>query len=68
MTTTNASQVADICRQLDGIPLAIELASASRRLLSLEQINARLADRFALLVSGQRLGDVLHHQTLRAMH
>ncbi len=66
LTTDNAVVVAEICRRLDGIPLAIELASARIRVLSLEQISTRLEDRFSLLVSGQRIGQAPHHHTLRA--
>ena len=66
LTQENAAQVVDICRRLDGIPLAIELASTRVRVISLEQIAARLADRFALLVAGPQVGQVPHHQTLRA--
>lgn len=66
LTEQNAQLVVDICRRLDGIPLAIELASARVRVLSLEQIDARLEDRFSLLVSTQRVNDAPHHQTLRA--
>lgn len=66
VTSDNAAVVIDICRRLDGIPLAIELATARIRILSLEQISARLADRFSLLVSGQRIGQVPHHHTLHA--
>ena len=66
LTQENAAQVVDICRRLDGIPLAIELASVRVRVISLEQIAARLADRFALLVAGPQVGQVPHHQTLRA--
>lgn len=43
-----------ICRALDGLPLAIELAAARVRVLSVEQIGARLGDRFALLTAGDR--------------
>ena len=61
----NAATVAQICQQLDGLPLAIELAAARVRLLPVEGIAARLDDRFGLLVSGPRT--VLpRHQTLRA--
>jgi non-specific serine/threonine protein kinase len=49
VTTDNASTVADVCRRLDGIPLAIELAAARLKVLSIEQINSRLDDRFRLL-------------------
>jgi predicted ATPase len=52
----NAEAVAAICRALDGLPLAIELAAARVRVLSVEQIRARLDDRFALLAEGDRAG------------
>jgi predicted ATPase/DNA-binding SARP family transcriptional activator len=54
-----------MCRHLDGLPLAIELAAARARMLSLAEIEARLADLFGLLRSSQRLADP-RHQTLRA--
>ncbi|AWK76273.1 hypothetical protein CBI38_32945 (plasmid) [Rhodococcus oxybenzonivorans] len=57
---------AELCRQLDGLPLAIELAVAHLRALSLDQIVGRLGDRFRLLTSGNR-GGPGRHQTLRAM-
>ena len=65
LTSANALPVADICRRLDGIPLAIELASARVNALTVEQIAARLDDRFALLTSAQH-GVPSHHRTLRA--
>jgi predicted ATPase/class 3 adenylate cyclase len=66
ITNENAPAVAQICDQLDGIPLAIELAAARLKMLSPEQIAARLDDRFRLLTSGSRT--VLpRQQTLRAM-
>jgi predicted ATPase len=55
-----------LCQQLDGLPLAIELAASRLRLLSLEQIAARLDDRFGLLTSSNRLAP-LKQQTLRTM-
>lgn len=62
----NAAAVVGICRALDGIPLALELAAARTRSLSVQAIAARLADRFRLLVSGDRT--VLPRQrTLRAL-
>ncbi|MEP6607168.1 MAG: tetratricopeptide repeat protein [Burkholderiaceae bacterium] len=62
----NAASVVDICRRLDGIPLAIELAAARIRALSPEAIAARLHDRFRLLVTGDQT--VLPRQrTLRAL-
>ena len=60
-----AEQVADICARLEGIPLAIELAAARVRLLSVGDIAARLDDRFALLSDGPRTGPS-RHRTLRA--
>jgi predicted ATPase/DNA-binding SARP family transcriptional activator len=61
----NASTVAQICRRLDGIPLAIELAAARIKVLSVDEIAARLDDRFSLLTAGSRTA-VPRHQTLRA--
>ena len=61
----NASAVVEICRQLDGIPLAIEMAAARLRSLSVGEIQDRLADRFRLLTSGNR-GVLPRQQTLRA--
>jgi non-specific serine/threonine protein kinase len=57
--------VEQICRRLDGIPLAIELAAARMRALTVEQIAARLDDRFNLLTGGNRAA-LPRHQTLRA--
>ena len=57
--------VVRICRRLDGLPLAIELAAARVRVLSCEQIARKLDDRFALLAGGNR-GALPRHQTLRA--
>src|SRR5207247_2433823 len=57
--------VAEICRRLDGIPLAIELAAARVKVLSADQIRTRLDDRFRLLTTGSRTG-LARHQTLRA--
>jgi predicted ATPase/DNA-binding CsgD family transcriptional regulator len=61
----NAADVVAICRALDGIPLAIELAAARVRVLSPEQIRARMDDRFGLLTAGDRSA-APRHQTLRA--
>ncbi len=58
--------VAEICRHLDGIPLAIELAAARVKVLAPEQIAARLVDRFRLLTVGTRTS-LPQHQTLRAV-
>jgi predicted ATPase len=60
-----APVVAAICRQLDGIPLAIELAAARVKALPPAEIAARLSDRFALLTGGPRTGEA-RHRTLRA--
>ena len=65
LTPANTAAIVNICRRLDGIPLAIELASARAGVLTVEQIAARLDDRFALLVSGHRTTHVPHHQTMR---
>src|SRR6185369_13379340 len=62
----DAGLVARICRRLDGIPLAVELAAARVKVLSLEQIDARLEDRFRLLTAGERDAPE-RHKTLRAM-
>ena len=66
LTERNAAAVSDICRRLDGIPLAIELAAARVRALSVENIAARLNDRFRLLTSGSR-SSLPRQQTLRAL-
>jgi predicted ATPase/tRNA A-37 threonylcarbamoyl transferase component Bud32 len=65
LTTTNAAPIAEICRRLDGIPLAIELAAARAKVLSVEQIRSKLDDRFRLLTGGSRSA-VPRHQTLLA--
>ncbi|HVN56314.1 MAG TPA: tetratricopeptide repeat protein [Anaerolineaceae bacterium] len=57
--------IAQICRRLDGIPLAIELAAARLNLLSAQEIAARLDRRFSLLTGGHRTA-LPRHQTLRA--
>lgn len=62
----NREAVAEICRRLDGMPLAIELAAARLRALNPPQIVDRLADRFRLLTSGSRTA-LPRHQTLRAV-
>jgi predicted ATPase/DNA-binding SARP family transcriptional activator len=60
-----APAVGHICRRLDGIPLAIELAAARVRILPAPEIAARLDDRFGLLTSGSR-GVLPRHQTMHA--
>ncbi|MBK7975156.1 MAG: tetratricopeptide repeat protein [Deltaproteobacteria bacterium] len=62
----NARVVAELCRRLDGIPLAIELAAARVRTLSLDKIAERLNDRFRLLSRGERVA-LPRQQTLRAL-
>jgi predicted ATPase len=66
LTDQNASPVAQICRRLDGIPLAIELAAARIGVFSSEEIAARLGDRFKLLTGGSRTA-LPRQQTLRAL-
>ncbi|HET9533516.1 MAG TPA: tetratricopeptide repeat protein, partial [Blastocatellia bacterium] len=66
ITRGNAPAIVQICQHLDGIPLAIELAAARVRLLSLEEIAARLDDRFRLLTGGARTALPRHH-TLQAL-
>ncbi len=63
---SNRAAVHDICRRLDGIPLAIELAAARTRVLSVHQIRDLLHDRFRLLTRGPRSGQP-HQSTLRAL-
>jgi predicted ATPase/DNA-binding winged helix-turn-helix (wHTH) protein len=60
-----AAMIAVICRQLDGLPLAIELAAASAAALGIEELATHLGDRFHLLISGRRTA-LPRHQTLRA--
>jgi predicted ATPase/DNA-binding winged helix-turn-helix (wHTH) protein len=62
----NAEAVASICRNLDGLPLAIELATPWLRTLTPDQLAARLDDRFTLLTAGSRTA-LPRHQTLRAV-
>jgi len=65
-TDLNATAVVEICRRLDGIPLAIELAAARVRALSVEEIARRLSDRFQLLTGGDRTA-LPRQQTLQAL-
>src|SRR5439155_11721724 len=65
LTPDNAMAVAQVCRRLDGIPLAIELAAARARVLTVGQIGRRLDDRLRLLTGGSRTA-VPRQQTLRA--
>jgi non-specific serine/threonine protein kinase len=66
LTDANAPAVLQVCRRLDGIPLALELAAARVPVLSIEQVAARLEDRFRLLTGGSRTAPP-RQQTLRAM-
>jgi predicted ATPase/class 3 adenylate cyclase len=66
LTEENAPYVTQICQQLDGIPLAIELAAARIRLFTPQQIAERLDDRFKLLTGGSRTA-LPRQQTLRAL-
>ena len=65
LTQVNAPAVTRVCRMLDGMPLAIELAAARVRVLSVEQIASRLDESFDLLTSGQRTA-LPRQRTLRA--
>ncbi|MGA2820542.1 MAG: tetratricopeptide repeat protein [Anaerolineales bacterium] len=65
LTSRNLAVVTEICRRLDGIPLAIELAAARTKVLSVEQIAERLDDRLNLLTVGSRTA-LPRQQTLRA--
>jgi len=65
LTEQNAPSVAKICYRLDGIPLAIELAAARTKVLSVEEISERLDDCFGLLTTGNRTA-LPRHRTLHA--
>ena len=65
LTAQNATSIAQICQRLDGIPLAIELAAARIKVLSVDEIASHLTDRFSLLTSGSRTA-LPRQQTLRA--
>ena len=64
LTGSNKGAVVALCRRLDGLPLAIELAAVRTRVLAVEQILDRLSDRFALLAGAGRAA-LPRHQTLR---
>ena len=64
LSGANQIAVADLCRRLDGLPLAIELAAVRTRVLTVEQIRDRVNDRFGLLTGGGRAA-LPRHQTLR---
>ena len=65
VTEANQAAVAGICRRLEGLPLALELAAAQTRVLSAEQVDERLGDRLGLLTRGSRTNPA-RQQTLRA--
>jgi non-specific serine/threonine protein kinase len=65
LSDADAADALAICRRLDGIPLAIELAAARLKVLSVAQVLERLKDRFKLLTGGSRAA-LPRHQTLRA--
>ncbi len=65
LTADNAPAVVDICRRLDGIPLAIELAAARVKLLGVAGLRDKLGERFRVLTAGSRLA-LRRHQTLHA--
>jgi predicted ATPase/DNA-binding SARP family transcriptional activator len=66
VTDRTVEPVVEVCRRLDGMPLAIELAAARLRTLPIEEVAARLGDRFRLLTGGSRTA-LPRHQTLRAV-
>lgn len=66
LTAENASCVASICTRLDGMPLAIELASARLRSMSVDELSERLDQRLVLLTDGSRAA-LPRHRTLRSM-
>lgn len=65
VTAGNAAAVVEICKRLDGIPMAIEMAAARVPLLGVEAVRSRLDERFRLLSAGNRIA-LRRHQTLRA--
>jgi predicted ATPase/DNA-binding winged helix-turn-helix (wHTH) protein len=65
VSADNASAIIEICRRLDGIPLAIELAAARVLLMGVEGLRAKLSERFNVLTAGAR-AVMRRHQTLRA--
>ena len=65
LTDRNASAVAQVCRELDGLPLALELAAATLRAVDVGEVAARLPDRFAILTRGPRTA-AARHRSLQA--
>jgi non-specific serine/threonine protein kinase len=66
VTSKNARTLTSICRRLDGIALAIELAAARTRTMSIKELNGHLDDRFGILTGGNRTA-LPHHRTLRSL-
>jgi predicted ATPase/DNA-binding CsgD family transcriptional regulator len=66
LTPENASSTVETCQRLDGLPLALELASARINVLTVQEIAHRLDNRFHLLTSAQDTGIEARHSTLRA--
>jgi predicted ATPase/DNA-binding CsgD family transcriptional regulator len=66
LTSENARPTVETCRRLDGLPLALELASARVNVLTVQEIVTRLSDRFTLLTSSHHRGIEPRHHTLRA--
>jgi predicted ATPase/class 3 adenylate cyclase len=66
VTDDNAANIVEICRRLDGIPLAIELAAARVKVLSPKQLGEKLNERFRILTGGDRSA-LPRHQTMRAL-
>ncbi|MEJ8848244.1 ATP-binding protein [Variovorax rhizosphaerae] len=66
VTATDAPVLASICRRLDGIALAIELAATRTRVMSIQELDSRLADRFGMLTGGSRAA-LPRHRTLRSL-
>ena len=66
LTDANSGAIAQICRRLDGLPLALELAAASIQALGADRVARRLDDRFRLLIRGSRTA-LPRHQTLQAI-
>src|SRR5262245_33397800 len=68
ITAANRDAVLEICRRLDGIPLALELAASKAKVLSMEQIRARLDDRFRLLTGSSRSALPRQQTLLATLH
>ena len=66
VTAKDAAALASICRRLDGIALAIELAAPRVRVMSMEELSQRLDDRFGVLTGGSRTA-LPRHRTLRSL-